>query len=85
MSDDSLPLIINLRDEESGQMLIEHTISIDDLKTNKIEQNTELMIRGRDKNAGLNVALSYEQNEVLKWVQEVEIWDSEIRNDVAVF
>lgn len=78
-------MIINLRDEESGQMLIEHTISIDDLKTNKIEQNTELMIRGRDKNAGLNVALSYEQNEVLKWVQEVEIWDSEIRNDVAVF
>ena len=41
-------------------MLIEHSISLDDLKTNKIEQNSELMIRGRDKVAGLNVALSFE-------------------------
>ena len=86
VDEESTPLYISVFDIDRGQLVIETSVTFEDLKA-EIVPKEEFWINMRDNDpssARLRLKITYEQNEVLKWDAEVELLTSEIKNDAGI-
>jgi len=74
-------------DIDRGMPVLETNVSFDDIKSEIVPQNKEFWLNVRENDptaAKLRIKISYVQNEVLKWDNEVKMLISEIKNDVGI-
>ncbi len=84
VEDDQIPLVVQILDIDKGVAVLETQVSFDDIKAEIVPQNEEfwLNVREGDPTAPkLRLKITYKQNEVLKWDNEVQMLKSEINSD----
>ena len=87
MDDDTTPLVVQILDIDRGTAVLETQVSFDDIKAEIIPQNEEFWLNVREGDpmaAKLRLKISYVQNEVLKWDDEVSMLTAEIKNDAGI-
>lgn len=88
VDDDQQELLVSIVDTVSGRQILETNVSLDEIKSGQIPQNKEIWLSRSESDPQapkLRVKIFYQQNEVLRYSNEVQLLEREIKNDVSVF